>query len=118
MFFLLTLDNNAYRSGILVPKTIFKVPLPGIYRTTTHVLGVEIRLFFFGWEWRGGSILVGGGGGGGVKEFGGAWKLFCVQNLHSFPSNTLKKPKNVSACDGRTMEGGILRLVILITFFT
>ena len=61
-----------------------------------------------------GSIFV----GGEAKKFGGSMKIFCMQILHSFPSNKPKKPKNFSACGGQTMEGRISRLVILITFFT
>ena len=67
-------------------------------------VGEEGRAIFFrGREWRGIIFF-----GGEAKKFVGDLKIFCMQNKP-------KKPKNFPPAAGG--QGGILRLVILITFF-
>ena len=47
--------------------------------------------------------------GGGEGSLGGS-KIFCMHNLHCFPSNKPKTPKTIAAFGGRT-------ILILITCF-
>ena len=92
------------------------LPLLLFFSSEWALPGPSGRAFFFG----GGGGNVGGGAffwWGGQKSLGGSSNFFFMQNLHSFPSNKPKNTKKCSPAAGGLWEE-ILRLVILITFFT